>query len=341
MGNRVRFDLTDRSFYEVWYLTVVHRQSGQAFWIRSTLLQGVSDNGQRRGGLWCARFDPRDASRNLLVQRAYPESQVRVAPNETPVAVGDSLFDDTRWQAAFVRDGWAVDWDLHWEPQEDTVWMIPDLVRRSHIPKADSNVPHIDIKLTGTLTINGETVTFDGDPAGQAHHWGYHYAKEWIWGHCNVFDHAEDSWLEFLSAKIYDAGSWTYPFTMLQVKTPEGRFGVNTPWALLRSRATYENGSWRVTAQDGERRIELHMAAPPERFVCAPYESPHHEAYWCHNSCLADLRCRVLKREGTVWRQERELISTGRAAAEFCTTQDTTPADFVFRTLAPPVFVGE
>ncbi len=339
MSNRVVWDEKKNAFYETWYFTVNHRASGKSFWLRSTLNLTPDGTRDQFGGLWCAMFDPEKPGENLAFHRMYPESSVCFGRGGLDVVIGESRLREGQYRAEFANDSHFASWDLHYKPHTEDIWLVPKLIRGSHIPKADVCVPNVDIELEGELTIDGETYRFEGDPAGQAHHWGYHYAREWLWGHCNDFENSPGAWLEVLAVKLFDWGRASYPVTLLQLNAPSGRYGVRTPLQLLHSRACYEKGIWRYVAIERETRIEVEFSAPESAFVCFPYTSPHNESFWCHNSCLCDLKVQVFARKGNSWVPIEQLVSKRRAAAEFCTMKETTPSEFVYQGVVSPRFI--
>ncbi|RJO72434.1 MAG: hypothetical protein C4523_03200 [Myxococcales bacterium] len=335
MNNAVQWNTRLATFYEVWYLTVVHRATGTAFWLRSTLLKPKSPEPEQAGGLWFARFDPHNPARTFAAVRHFSAEDIAFEPGRFSVRVGPSSLREGAYTGDLSQNGHTASWDLQWTPNAETVGLIPELVRKARINKAEVCAPNVHIALYGKIVVDGEKYVFDGDPAGQAHHWGRHYPVEWIWGHCNAFAGRPDAWLEALSVKQFEWRGQSLPVTLLQLKTESLRFGVDSPLQLLSSRAEYERGVWRFAASDVEHRVEAMFTAPAERFVVQPYTSPHNQAYWCHNSCLADLSVRLSIRRGREWETVDELVSHGAAAAEFCTRRQTTPDEFVFKGIAP------
>ncbi len=340
MGNQVYWREDKKAFYEVWYVTVNHHPSGCSYWLRSTFLKTDPSRPDNTGGLWFARFDPNAPERTFHVHRYYPDDEVALNSDPFRVEIGSSSLSETRYRARFEQDGHEIEWDLSWKPNDFDVWLVPDLVRKSGVPKADVCVDHVDIRLNGTLTVDGERVEFQADPAGQSHHWGVHYAPEWLWGHCNDFREGEGVWFEALAVKLYRAGRLTQPVAMLQLQTPSGRYGVLSPADLLRSRADYDNHVWRFASCNLRHRVEAEFRACPEFFQTLPYISPHNEDYRCHNSCLCDLKIRVFRRGLFGWKPVEEWTSEKRAHAEFCTSRDTRPEHFDFKGFLPMMWKG-
>ena len=68
--------------YEVWFLTLTDRASGQGFWIRSTIGTGAP-------AVWFARFDPADPARTFGIHRTNDTSEV--ASDRFEVRIGEAV----------------------------------------------------------------------------------------------------------------------------------------------------------------------------------------------------------------------------------------------------------
>ncbi len=334
MGNRLRWDESQPGFYEVFYLTANHRRSGRSFWLRSTLLKTSAPRQSYSGSLWLASFDPEGS--NLALHRHYPREDCRFSPGEAVLEIGDSRFEESAWHADFTQDGHRLSWNLQWNSSASDLWLVPQSVRRLGLNKADVCVPNVDVALYGNIEVDGERFEFDGDPAAQSHHWGRHYARGWLWAHCNDFDGAPGAWFEMLSVDLFGLGPLRLPVCMLAFHDEERNLSVAALPDLLRCRASYKERVWRAVFEKGPLRLEARITAPPGAFVAVPYVSPHSENYTCHNCCLCRAELRLLGREKGGWRLLRELHSASGAHAEFCTPLDTTPERFRFGGLLKP-----
>ncbi len=338
-GNNVVWDLSHGVFYEVYYFTTYHEPSGKAFWIRSTLLKSSAGGSAKRGALWCAVFDSNDPASGFGVHKYFDAKDVSFSPGSLSLKIGESEYREGVYHGKFSQEGHDISWDLSYAPHEEDLWLIPSLVKKTGLNKADVCTPNVDISLYGNITIDGEEYIFDGIAGAEAHHWGRHYAPEWIWGHCNEFEDRRGAWLEVLSAKFIQKGPIMVPATMIQLNTGIDRFSIRNPVQLFAARAGYNNGCWRYVAKDNDLRIEAEFKADYDKFLMFPYLSPHDEQYYCYNSCLVDLIVRVYRKGGVRWRQVDELVSKGRAAAEYCSPQMTKPDKFVYQGMTSPLFI--
>jgi len=330
-GNQVVWDLSKGSFYETWYFTFAI-PGGQAFWIRGTLHHNTELDKDRIGGLWFARFDAGNPQRNLSLRAFYPESHLDFIKGRSEFEIGSASFHEGCFKGGFEADGHRVSWHLDYAANTEPLWLVPAPLKLARIPKADVCVPNVDIRLFGFVEVDGERIDIDDIPAGQAHHWGYHFAHSWLWGHCNEFDNARDCWVEALSVEMAGKGRARVPAVMLAAKFPSGIFKPHT-LGLVLSHSSYSKGVWTFAGQDATRRVEARFSAPEEYFVCQPYVSPHGKEYFCHNSCLCDVMLRVYERKIFRWILLHELRSSKKAAAEFCTPEYTSPGRYEFKSL--------
>jgi|GEM_PF-2765134 len=331
MSNEIVWDLSRGQFYEVYYFTINHHQSGRAFWLRSTLLKSNPDDPKRRAGLWLASFDPADMSNTFAIKKDFPAEETNFKPGILDLSIGNSHLREGHYKAKFSANGHNVSWDLQYAPHEEDIWLVPNLVRKTHINKADVCVGNVDILIYGTITIDGEEFILESEKAGESHHWGHHYAPEWLWGHCNDFDGREGAWIETLSTKFIKKGNLEIPATMLKLETGSARYGINNPVQLFKSNADYKDGTWQYSCTDRNFLIETTFHAEHDNFVCFPYRSPHNDDYNCYNSCIADCIVKVFQKHGGRYRQIDELISKGRAAAEYCVNGEQSPEAFSYK----------
>ena len=85
-------------------------------------------------------------------------------------------------------------WDLHWEPAREELRQLPDVMYlRGGLGETTVLSPNPRVPLSGTVTIDGETLTFDRAVAGQTHLWGKKHAYSWTWGRCAEFGGAQSA----------------------------------------------------------------------------------------------------------------------------------------------------
>ena len=60
------------------------------------------------------------------------------------------------------------------------------MYRRGGLGETTVYRPNILVPVSGTITVDGETVQLAGEPGGQTHLWGRKHAYAWAWGRCTL-----------------------------------------------------------------------------------------------------------------------------------------------------------
>ncbi len=299
-----------RGVYEVWYLTWNHPGTGQGYWLRF-----ITENpleGPPRGELWFARFDPR--GRTFGIHRRFPQVASLASPFELRIG-GCELRHNTS-RGTLVGDGHEVRWDLRWLPAERTLHLLPSVMyRRGGI--ADTNVlmPNPRVPLTGTLSVDGEELSFDHAVAGQTHLWGKKHAYAWTWGRCAELG-TSDGVLEMFSGRLQRRGI-TLPATTLVTLDLEGeRYRWNQFRHVLRNRGSWQLGLTKFSAWSPFAKLEGELSCRPDQMVNAPYLDPDGTEVFCANTEIGDAKITLWRRHGLRWVLHRTLEGRGRAHFE-------------------------
>lgn len=295
--------------YEVWYLTWNHPGTDQGFWLR--YLSEAPVSGPARGELWFARFDPRDPRRTFGIHTHLPAPVDREQP--FAVTIGDAQLGHDHAVGSFAD----VAWDLHWEPASQAIRHLPDLTYTKYGNLGVTSVvsPNPRVPLSGSVTIGGETLTFDRVVAGQTHVWGQRHATVWTWGRCAEFAGAPGAVLELIG--VHQHRGVQLPrmlWLALDLDGEQHRFTqfrhiVKNRWRGTSTRIEF--AAWSPTV-----RVEGELSCAPEDMVLAPYLDPDGTEVFCANTEIGDAHVRVFRRGGLAWREQRVLVGTRRAHFE-------------------------
>ncbi len=323
MPNRPQYLGVDAHHYEVWYLTFNHQESQTGFWLRYTLLNPDDPTSQEVGGLWFARFNPHKREENLALRAFYPRDEVHFTPNRLNLSIGPGSYEEGHMTASFQAEGHEISWDLHYEPNAVPLLPVHPIIEHLPMKTGKVTVPNVDLHLHGTIRVDGQEYTCHAEPGGQAHHWGDHYPKGWIWAHGNAFEDRPGSYLEWLTVRLQRGRVTLPPMTMLTFHDAQhGRtLQARRPWDLPRVQVRYHEGRWLANYQQKEFRLEAEWRCDMNDMVTFPYTSPTLEPYFCHNSCVCDALVRVYRKSRHPGANEEkidELICRNMAAAELC-----------------------
>jgi hypothetical protein len=310
-----RWDGAAKKHYEVWYLTANHRASQTGFWIRYTMESPI--DGEPYAQLWFAQFDARDPTRTFGINRKFPIASMTASADPFGVAIGGNQIVHDRIRGALAGDGHDARWDLRWVPSAKTHRHLPDvLYARGGISETCVLSPNLDVALVGSITVDGRTLQFDGEPGGQTHVWGRKHAHAWAWGHCNAFDDHPGAAFEGLCVRLKRGRVTLPPMTVVSLYLDGEPLLFNQFHHTPMNRGQFGSGFWRFQAWRPTVRIEGEFSARPEDMVVAHYEDPDGQPSFCSNTEIGDLRITVFRRAGTGWKEQAKLFAPRRGHFE-------------------------
>ena len=301
--------------YEVWYTTWNDPKTDQGFWLR--FITEAPVGGVVRGELWFARFDPKDPSRTFGIHKRFRSDLLSSTDDPFSVMINGCHLGHDGTFGELAGDGHEVRWDLRWQPAQRTVRMLPDVMyARGGLGETTVHSPNPRVPLTGTLVVDGETLTFDRTPAGQTHVWGKKHAYAWFWGHCNDFRGAPDALVELLGVRLQRRGITTPPLTLVALDLDGEHHRLNQFRHVAVNRSTWDIGRVAFVARSATIKVDGELVCTPDQMVNAPYVDPDGTELYCANTEIGDARLVVYRRSGTRWREHRRLEAFRRAHFE-------------------------
>jgi hypothetical protein len=305
--------------YEVWFLTLTDRASGQGFWIRST--HHAPRRGAHSGAVWFARFDPSDPQRTFGIHRSF--DMFSFDDTRFDARVGGTVMSSGSAEGSIFGDGHQASWRLEWPTGEPTYRLLPDWMYRGSFAPTKPFSPNVATHATGEVVVDGERVELSGAPAQQGHLAGSRHAERWAWAHCADLD-GEDAVVHALTAQGR-RGPFVTPFVTSVGVRWDGR------WIRLRkvSRARdFALGTWRIDVGNRRYRLAGRIEAPARDLVRARYVDPDGTDRFCHNSEIASCRLALFERHAGGFDEVALLESRGGTHAEWA---GRTPAHAVER----------
>lgn len=299
--------------YEVWYLTWNHPQTDQGFWLR--YLSEAPVNGPAHGKLWFARFDPRDPRRTFGIHKRMPAPVDR--ENPFALTIGDAQLGHDHAVGELAGGGHDVHWDLRWEPAQQAIRHLPDVTYTKYGNLGVTSVlsPNPRVPLSGTVVVDGETLTFDRAVAGQTHVYGRRHATKWTWGRCADFAGAPGAVLEIIG--VHQHRGVQLPRMLWLALDLDGEQHRMTQFRhIVRNRWQANGTHVEFSAWSPTVRVEGELTCRPEDMVLAPYFDPDGTEVFCANTEIGDAHVRVFRRAGLAWREQRVLVGTRRAHFE-------------------------
>jgi hypothetical protein len=153
--------------------------------------------------------------------------------------------------------------------------------------------PLPDMRVSGTLSVNGATWTVDRWPGLLGHNWGRQHANLYGWGHCNVWEEpTTDLVFEGVSARVKVGRVMTPMMTLLCVRHRGVRYDLNGVREIATSAASVSPRRWNFRGKNRLASIEGELWGETDDFVGLHYLNPDGAMTYCLNTKIA--RCELL-----------------------------------------------
>jgi hypothetical protein len=314
VANTQRWDGARPGHYEVWYLTCDHAASDTSYWIRYTMESPLPGHGEPYACLWFARFDARRPDRTFGVHRRFPIASMVAAADPFAVTIAASTLTSASARGELAGNGHAMAWNLTWPAATAVHSLLPDVMyRRGGLGETTVYEPNFLVPVSGTITVDGETLHLAGEPGGQTHLWGKKHAFAWAWGRCTFRDRP-DAVLEALSVRLRRRGVTLPMMTLVSIQLGDERIAMNQFRHVLVNRGSWDTGRFTFRAANATTRISCELACRPDDMIVAPYVDPDGEPSYCANTEAGTGRLTIWRRRGLGWAEDVTLF--GRAHFE-------------------------
>lgn len=316
--------------YEVWFLTLAHRESKTGFWIRYLIESPEAGHGPAYAELWFCRSDGQDPSKTFGIHRRFDIASLHSQHRPFVIRIASADLGHSHASGALRGDGHSLRWDLHWDGQHRPHLPLPHALYGNPMGLMETTVlsPNHSIAATGTIEIDGERYELHQSPAGQSHVWGKKHSYGWAWARCSSFDREDEqparqpkAVFEVRTVRIR-RGPVVLPVTMVSL-FPDGFHGEEIAfreWAELpMTRADYRTGSYIVSAEGPRTGIEAQITCGADDTMRSEYIDPDGTPAFNHFAGAASCTL-ILKRRlcpGAAWRIERTFRSDRGAQFEW------------------------
>jgi hypothetical protein len=296
-------------------MTWNHPQTEQGFWLRYITEAPV--DGPPRGELWFARFDPKNPKRTFGIHKRFPIEQLQSGTGPFSLEIANSRLGHDHAIGQLGGNGHDVAWDLRWDAGTEILRLLPDVMyARGGLGETTVVTPNPRVPVSGSLTVDGEKLTFDRATFGQTHLWGRKHAYSWTWGRCAEFDGAPDALLEILGVRLQRRGTTLPPLALVCLDLDGEKYRLNQFRHVVRNRGTWADGRVTFLGWSPSVKIEGELSCTADQMVSAPYLDPDGTEVFCANTEIGDARVTVYRRSGLKWREHRTIEARGRAHFE-------------------------
>ena len=309
-ANARRWDGSALGHYEVWYLTCDHAPSGTGYWIRYTLESPKEGHGEPYACLWFARFDKARPERTFGIHRRFAIGAMTATAEPFVVTIGGNRLTSGAAKGELAGDGHVAAWDLTWPASTAVHRQLPDVMyARGGVGETTVMSPNVLVPVSGTITVDGDTVRLDGDSGGQTHLWGRKHAFAWAWGRC-TFPGRRDVVVEALAVKLRRRGVTLPTLAIVGVRMGDELLAMNQFRHTVFNRAEWGTGRFTFRAANATAKIAADFTCRPDDMIVAPYEDPDGEPSFCSNTEIGDGRVTIYRRRGLGWREDVTLVGS-------------------------------
>lgn len=291
-----------------------------ALWLKLTVLCRTIGRQERLVEGWAIAFaaDPSGANGHVALKNSWPIKEAAIQYDcffiETPAV---------QWRHGHLegvltdpKTGREIRWNLDYEPDHQSFRHFPkSWMYERGIPKTKACSPQIDTRMSGAFSVDGVDVDVTNAPAMLGHNWGGAQSEFWAWTHCNAWD-TPGVVFEAVTSKV-KFGPMTSPLlTISHLRFPREETTLNSWGAMLKTESTVDGLSWTLAGAAHDRRFELVVQAPADRFVGVDYHDPDGRVAHCLNTKIADSTLTVWARTGAGWEEMLKATAQGTAALE-------------------------
>ena len=317
--NLCRWDGRSAPHYEVWFLTLNHRESQRGFWFRYTVeAPTCAPNARPSAALWAAVFNRRSPERNFGLKAEYEIDRLSFGGREDfRLRIGDGCLALSNAVGRVTNGDHTVEWDLNYIPCDRTYHHVPRALIHLARPTSFVCSPNLDTRFSGRISVDGEDVILENEPGCQSHLWGRKHVDDWVWVHSNAFENHPGTVFEGLAARPRRAGLKLPRVQSLYLR----HRGQDHRFTRLRVAEQWQRklgmGYWSFSAMNSRVYIEGAAQCRLRDMLQAEYVDPDGEGLFCINSEVANLKIRLFRRtHGVRWRHIETIKAYATAHVE-------------------------
>jgi hypothetical protein len=203
---------------------------------------------------------------------------------------------DTRGSVTTNRT--HIAWDLSLLGQGRPFVPYPERLYNTRFPAAKMVSPEPDVRVSGTITVNGELWQVDQWHGMQGHHWGTRRPEVYAWAHCNLWSEPEDLVLEASTTRHRSKRFLGPQFSTICMRYQGRDYAFNGPLQVLSTRANIGVRRYGFSAKGPQGKLDAIVDAHVDDLVGLHYRNPNGTLTHCLNAALAHARVRFEPHDG-------------------------------------------
>ena len=304
--------------YESYFLRANHPSLPLAFWIRYTIFSPHRHPEKAIGELWAVYFDGQNGS-NTAVKTEIPFNMCSFSPSTLEAKIGTAVLNTGRLAGGAAANGHEIRWGLTYRGGSKPLFMLPQKMYSAGFPKAKILVPLPMAQFSGSLSVDGKTVSIDDWVGSQNHNWGSRHTDLYAWGQVAGFDNSPDSFLEAATARVKIGPIWTPAMTPLVLRHRGQEYALNSVAQTLKARGHFSYFDWEFSSENDVISLEGTINGQRNQFVGLNYYNPPGGNKHCLNTKLAACDLKITYKQGAGKGTTELLTTSHRAAFEILT----------------------
>jgi hypothetical protein len=284
--NHARFLGQPNGHYESFFLRANHPTRPLAFWIRYTLFSPKNVPEKTIGELWATFFNG-ETNQHVVVKQEFPLTDCLFDTSGFNVQIGTAKLSSHFFQGAIENKRNAFAWEMTFDSDASPLLLLPLNLYQGKFPAAKSLVSLPMAHFSGSLSINGETISIADWIGSQNHNWGIRHTDLYAWGQVAGFDSHPESFLEVATARLRLGPLWTPPITLLVLRHQQKEYALTKLTQGIRAQGKFKYFSWEFKSKNNDVEIEGQISAPSQAFIGLNYYNPSGENKHCLNSKIA------------------------------------------------------
>jgi hypothetical protein len=312
----VRYDpvqarLARRGHTESWFLKANDPGARRAIWLRWTIWASDRAPDRALAEVWAIAFG--GSAGHVATKTSVPFEQARFSPGALGATIDGCRLFAGGAQGRVESGGRAIAYDLRIESRGASLLHLPATwMYAPSFPSQKIVSPMPDLRVTGTVTVQGETWSIEAWPGMLGHNWGHAHAEPYAWGQCNAWDGGEDVGFEGFTAR--PRGLPLPRVTALVIRYGGKRYALNGFASLARNAGDISPRRWSFRGLG--RRVEVagELWADTDDYVGLFYPNPDGTDCYCLNTKLARAEITL-----SIAGQPPKTLRSERAALELAT----------------------
>jgi len=303
--------VTKKGLYEAFYTMVDDINRGEAYWIRYTMLCPKTDQKKPKeqdldefidslkggGSLWIGFFSDKDPSQNFMIKNHYPLSSVEGSKisgtKHSVMKVGEHEITIEGLKGNIeTKKGKKASWDLKFSHFMKPYIVTPNIAKTLGITNTLAKAAHPNLRISGNITIDGNSRDLTDVPGIQYHTLGDGYKVPWEWAGCHTIKGLPDAYFDFASK--LEIGKATLEFIDGEKRIAKWNEKIIKRLKLAKQ-FKFDRSLTNLTFSVEFEDIELsgEVSVPKEKLLGVEYLGPLGNKFYCYNSELADTKILV------------------------------------------------